>query len=169
MEITKENPDIYFADSGLISMKTINKIKNIMTWVFYYHNIALHFLHTLHDLMYTLVRELTHSYEVKLELGFKRELVAKLKSSDNETFNKLGNILNKNSPIRTVKYRDEYTHNITPYRLNSHPEKDDYGNAFFKANKPMINDIEEAIKDIESDLEKLQKKAKHIKTVLTIL
>ncbi|WP_245336939.1 Cthe_2314 family HEPN domain-containing protein, partial [Staphylococcus sp. GDY8P68P] len=138
-------------------------------WVFYYHNIALHFLHTLHDLMYTLVRELTHSYEVKLELGFKRELVAKLKSSDNETFNKLGNILNKNSPIRTVKYRDEYTHNITPYRLNSHPEKDEHGNAFFKANKPMINDIEEAIKDIESDLEKLQKKAKHIKTALTIL
>lgn len=94
-----------------------------MTWVFYYHNIALHFLHTLHDLMYILVRELTHSYEVKLELGFKRELVGKLKASDNETYNKLGNILNKNSPIRTVKYRDEYTHNITPYRLNSHPRK----------------------------------------------
>lgn len=33
----------------------------------------------------------------------------------------------------------------------------------------MINDIEEAIKDIESDLEKMQKKSKHIKTALTIL
>ncbi len=73
--------------------------------------------------VYISKRKLTHSYEVKLELGFKRELVAKLKSSDNETFNKLGNILNKNSPIRTVKYRDEYTHNITPYRLNTHPRK----------------------------------------------
>ncbi|SUM45438.1 Uncharacterised protein [Staphylococcus intermedius NCTC 11048] len=33
----------------------------------------------------------------------------------------------------------------------------------------MINDIEEAIKDIESDLEKLKKKAKYIKTALDIL
>lgn len=146
-----------------------NNLEKNYYWVFYYHNITLHFLHTIHDLMYILIRELTHSYEVKLELGFKRELVSKLKASDNETFKKLGNILNKNSPIRTVKYRDEYTHNITPYRLNSHPEKDEHGIAFFKANKPMINDIEEAIKDIESDLEKLQKKAKHIKTALTIL
>ncbi|MEJ7542156.1 Cthe_2314 family HEPN domain-containing protein [Staphylococcus intermedius] len=101
-------------------------------WVFYYHNIALHFLHTIHDLLFILVRELTQSYEVKLELGFRKKLVKKLRSSDDENFKKLGNALNKNSPIRTLKYRDEYTHNITPYRLNSHPEKNEHGITFLK-------------------------------------
>ncbi|HDE9610271.1 MULTISPECIES: hypothetical protein [Staphylococcus] len=45
------------------------KLKNFY-WVFYYHNITLHFFHTLHDLMFTLIRELTHFYEIKLDIGF---------------------------------------------------------------------------------------------------
>lgn len=138
-------------------------------WVFYYHNITLHFLHTIHDLMYSLIRELTHSYEVRLEIGFKKNLISNLKSSNNEIHIKLGNILNKNSPIRTLKYRDEYTHNITPYRVNSHPQKDKNGISLFKGYKTMVTNIDEAIQDVQSDLEKLQRKAYKIKVTLDIL
>ena len=110
----------YFCNS-FVSLKysislieTVNEEERNYYWVFYFHNITLHFLHTLNDLLYSLAQEYTSHYEVKKDIGFKRNLVENLIASNNDTHRQIGNILNKDVPIRTMRYRDEYTHNIMP-------------------------------------------------------
>lgn len=117
----------YFCNS-FVSLKyaikvieTVNEEERNYYWIFYFHNITLHFLHTLNDLLYTLTQEYTSLYDVKKDIGFKKNLVKALKASNSETHRQLATILNKDVPIRTMKYRDEYTHNIMPYRPNSNP------------------------------------------------
>ena len=60
----------YFCNS-FVSLKysislieTVNEEKETIIG-FYFHNITLHFLHTLNDLLYSLAQEYTSHYEVK--------------------------------------------------------------------------------------------------------
>ena len=161
----------YFCNS-FVSLKysislieTVNEEERNYYWVFYFHNITLHFLHTLNDLLYSLAQEYTSHYEVKKDIGFKRNLVENLIASNNDTHRQIGNILNKDVPIRTMRYRDEYTHNIMPYRPNSNPTVEN-GITMFRGYSTMITSLNSLVDDIESDLKKLKKRAKNIKQVV---
>ncbi|TBW79542.1 hypothetical protein EQ805_14340, partial [Staphylococcus epidermidis] len=55
-------------------------------------NITLHFLHILNDLLYPLAQEYTSHYEVKKDIGFKRNLVEILIASNNDTHRQIGTI-----------------------------------------------------------------------------
>ena len=86
-------------------------------------------------------------------------------ASNNDTHRQIGNILNKDVPIRTMRYRDEYTHNIMPYRPNSNPTVE---NILFRGYSTMITSLNSLVDDIESDLKKL-KRAKNIKQVVGLM
>lgn len=72
-------------------------------------------------------------------------------ASNNDTHRQIGNILNKDVPIRTMRYRDEYTHNIMPYRPNSNPTVEN-GITMFRGYSTMITSLNSLVDDIESDL-----------------
>ncbi|MFW3610844.1 hypothetical protein ACN9U3_00530 [Staphylococcus caprae] len=152
----------YFCNSfvslkySISSIETINEEERNYYWVFYFHNITLHFLHTLNDLLYSLAQEYTSHYEVKKDIGFKRNLVETLMTSNNDTHRQIGTILNKDVPIRTMRYRDEYTHNIMPYRPNSNPIVED-GITSFRGYSTMITSLNNLVEDVESDLKKIKK------------
>jgi len=55
--------------------------------------------------------------------------------------------------MRIIKYRDEYAHNITPYRSNSHPTVQN-GVTSFQGCLTMIKRLNDLVDDINSDLEK---------------
>ena len=71
-------------------------------------------------------------------------------ASNNDTHRQIGNILNKDVPIRTMRYRDEYTHNIMPYRPNSNNCRN--GITMFRGYSTMITSLNSLVDDIESDL-----------------
>ncbi|OAO24892.1 Cthe_2314 family HEPN domain-containing protein [Mammaliicoccus lentus] len=164
----------YFCNSFVSLKYSIELVESIEEeernyyWVFYFHNITLHLLHTLDDLLYTLVQEYTALYEVKKDIGFRKSLIETLQSSNNKTYQKLGSILNKDVPVRTMKYRDEYTHNIMPYRLNSHPTVQNDITSF-KGYSTMITNLDDLIGDINSDLKKIKKRAKKIKKAVGLI
>ena len=134
-------------------------------WLFYYQNITLNHLHTLHDLLYNLVYEEFGLYEIKRDFGFRKNIVNTLRQNEDERARGFGSILNKDSPVRTTKYRDEYTHNIKPYRLKYDITKD--GNATW-GSLSTKKDYEpgQVNEDIDSDIKKLSKKARKLKTAI---
>lgn len=91
-----------------------------------------------------------------------------MKASNSETHRQLATILNKDVPIRTMKYRDEYTHNIMPYRANSNPTVEN-GITSFRGYSTMITSLTNLVEDVESDLKKIKKRASNIKKVVGLI
>ncbi|EGQ1648835.1 MULTISPECIES: hypothetical protein [Staphylococcus] len=91
-----------------------------------------------------------------------------MKASNSETHRQLATILNKDVPIRTMKYRDEYTHNIMPYRPNSNPTVEN-GITSFRGYSTMITSLTNLVEDVESDLKKIKKRASNIKKVVGLI
>ncbi|QQB05697.1 Cthe_2314 family HEPN domain-containing protein [Macrococcoides caseolyticum] len=135
-------------------------------WYFYYQHNLLNFLLSFDDLLYILVQEVTEMYQVKKDYGFRRELVKKLKESDDVLNRKFAKGLNKYSLERTRKYRDNNIHNVKSYRRYNQVKIMENSIIASFGSESIFESYEKFEDDFQKDLQKLLKKSKLIKQCL---